>query len=250
MAGEIYNVYLGGDALKFPWENWLDNGMSDPNAWTTYASHLKRTHFTVPFHFDRFGDYWNKWFVESGMTDLEVGQGMGVNLLAAGSLLRNVVVHVKNPLPGTKIKVLVHGTAGDEPTDVDMLSKAVDSAKAAYEKAVAAQNADPQDAAKKTAANKAKAKLDKAEDDLVAATTTLIVEHEVDFAKAGFYNFAVDKFLQTNGKIDFVLVEGTLANACFSIQAEVNNFDDQHGCTCGSIPCDTVFPDAMCNPNK
>lgn len=249
MAGEVFNVFLGGDALKFPWENWLDNNKSDPNGWHTYASHLKRTHFTVPFHFDRFSDYWNKWFVESDMTDLEVGQGLGINLLAAGSLIRETVVHVKKPLPGTKIKVQLMGKAADEPADVTALVAAVSEARKAYETAVSEANAAPDDASKKTAVKDAKKALDAADKAHDDATSTLIEEHEVDFSKAGFYRFKTDKFLQTNGMVNAILTEGTLANACFSVMIEVNNFDDQHGCSCGVIPCDTMYPDALCNPN-
>lgn len=249
MAGQIYNVFLGGDALKYPWENWLDNSVSDPSQWTTYASHLKRTHFTVPFHFDRFSDVWNKWFEESGKTDLEVGEGLGVNLLAAGSLVRELVVHVKKPLPGTKVKVQLLGTVGDKPTDLNTLAKAIETAKANYEKAVAALNADPENATKKTAVATAKTAYDKAEEALDAATAKMFDEYEIDFAQAGFYRFPINKMLQSNGKVDVVLTAGTFENACFSVMTEVNNFDDQHGCSCGFVPCDTPYPDAMCQPN-
>lgn len=249
MAGEIYDVFLGGDALKFPWENWLDNKVSDPNNWTTYASHLKRTNFTVPWHFDRFSDYWNKWFEESGMTDLEVGQGFGVNLLASGSRVKELVVHVKKALPGTKVKVKLLGTVGDAPTDVNQLTTAISEAKKAYEEAMSALNADPENAGKKKAVKDKKTALDAAEKALDDATATMFAEHEVDFAQAGFYSFPVDKFLQSNGGVHVVLSEGTLANACFSVMVEVNNFDDQHGCSCGVLPCDTMFPDPLCQPN-
>lgn len=249
MAGEIYNVYLGGDALKFPWENWLDNSKSNPVAWDTYASHLKRTHFTVPFHFDRFSDYWNKWFEESGITDLEVGQGLGINLLAAGSLVREVVVQVKKPLPGTKVKVQMLGTIGDAPADVTALTDAIDKAKKAYETAVAEANAAPQDQGKKAAVTAAKKKLDDADKALAAATAQMFDEYEIDFTKAGFYRFPINKFLQTNGAVNAILTAGTLANACFSVMVEVNNFDDQHGCSCGVLPCDTQYPDPLCQPN-
>lgn len=250
MAGEIYDVFLGGDALKFPWENWLDNKVSDPNQWTTYASHLKRTNFTVPWHFDRFSDYWNKWFEESGMTDLEVGQGFGINLLAAGSRVKELVVHVKKPLPGTKVKVQLLGTVGNAPTDVTALTTAVTDAKKAYEEAMSALNATPEDTAKKKAVKDKKAAVDEAEKALDAATTKMFVEHEVDFAQAGYYAFPIDKFLQSNGGVHAILSEGTLANACFSVMVEVNNFDDQHGCSCGVLPCDTFYPDPLCQPSN
>lgn len=250
MAGEIYNVFLGGDALKFPWENWLDNGVSDPNNWTTYASHLKRTNFTVPWHFDRYSDYWNKWFEESGITDLQVGQGFGVNLLAAGSRVKEVVVHVKKALPGTKVKVKLLGTVGNAPTDVNKLMTDIENAKKAYEAAVSALNAAPTDAAKKTAVATAKGKLDAAEKALDDSTAATVAEHEVEFSQAGFYTFPVDKFLQSNGGVQVLLAEGTLSNACFSVMVEVNSFDDQHGCSCGVLPCDTLYPDPLCQPNN
>lgn len=248
MAGEIYNVFLGGDKLKFPWENWMDNGVSDPQQWTTYAAHLKRTNFTVPWHFDRFSDVWNKWFEESGITDLEVGQGFGANLLAAGSELKYLVVHVKKALPGTKVKVQLLGTTGNEPADLSKLEKAIEDARKAYESAVAEANVAPEDAAKKKAVTKAKADVQKAEDEMAKATATLIQEHSVDFTNAGFYRFQIGEFLQTNGKVDVILEEGTLANACFSVMVEVNNFDDQHGCSCGVLPCETEYPDPLCQP--
>lgn len=249
MAGQIYDVFLGGDKLKFPWENWYDNGVSDPSDWTTYASHLKRTHFTVPFHFDRYSDVWNKWFEESGKTDLEVSDGFGVNLLAAGSLVREMVIHVKKPLEGTKMKFQLLGTTGDKPSDLTKLSKAIEDAKKAYEAAMAALNADPDNAGKKKAADDAKKAYNAAEASFDAATVKLIREEEVDFSQAGFYRFNIDKFLQSNGKVNAVLTAGTLSNACFSVMVEVNNFDDQHGCSCGVIPCDTLYPDPLCQPN-
>lgn len=248
MAGELFNVYRGGDKLKFPWENWVDADQSNPNGWNPYAGHIKRTNFTPLFWFDRYSDHWNKWFEESGFTDLEVGQGLGAMLLAAGSDVKQVVVHVKKPLPGTKIKVQVLGTAGNEPADMSALQAAIDKAKADYQKAVDALNAAPEDAAKKKAVTAAKKALNDAEAAMAEATKMLIQEHEVDFANAGFYRFKVDEFLQTNGKVDVILTEGTLDNACFSVLTEVNWFDDQHGCSCGVLPCDTEYPEPLCQP--
>lgn len=73
---------------------------------------------------------------------------------------------------------------------------------------------------------------------MAKATKTLIQSHEVDFANAGL-PFSINEFLQTNGKVDVELSAGTLDNACFSVLTEVNWFDDQHGCSCGVLPCDT-----------
>lgn len=246
MAGTIYDVFLGGDKLKLPQDNWLDNSVSDPNMWMTYASHLKRTHFTVPFFFDRFSPLWTEWFNESGMADIGVGDGLGVTWLSRGSLINDLVINVKRPLAGTKIKVKMMGTTSDAPADVSALEDAVKKAKESYQDAVSALNASPGDAAKKKAVATAKAALQAAEDALVEATKAVFQEEEVDFSKAGFYRFPVDKLLQTNGKVDVMLEEGTLAGACFSVLVDVINFDDQHGCTCGQTPCDTTFPEALC----
>lgn len=246
MAGTIYDVFLGGDKLKLPQENWMDNSVSDPNMWMTYASHLKRTHFTVPFVFDRFSPVWVEWFKESGLTDLSTGDGLGATWLSRGSLINDLVVHVKRPLPGTKLKVKMMGTTADAPADVVALEDAVNAAKTAHQEAISALNASPDDAAKKKAVKDAKTALDAAEEALVEATKTVFQEEEIDFSKAGFYRFPVDKMLQTNGKVDVILEEGTLVGACFSVLVDVINFDDQHGCTCGQIPCDTPYPDPLC----
>lgn len=244
----VYNVFLGGDKLKYPWDNWMDNDQSDKNAKLEYAAHLKRTNYTVPFFFSRFAPHWNSWFVESGLTDLADGDGFKAFQLAAGSQLKQLVFHNKQAVPGTTVKLELSGVTGKEPADVEKLNKAVEDAQTAYEKAHAASVKEPDNAELKTKAAEAKAKLDKANEALQEATETVIATHEVDLSKVGYFVFDVNEFLQTNGDLTIVKKSGTFESACFSAFVEVNDFSDEHQCHCGVLPCDTEYPDPLCTP--
>lgn len=242
----IHNVFLGGDKLKYPWDNWMDNDQSDKNAKLEYAAHLKRTNYTVPFFFSRFAPHWNSWFEESGMTDLANGDGFKVFQLAAGSQLKQLVFHNKVAVPGTKVSLELSGITGKEPADMVALNKAVTDAQSAYEKAHAASVKAPDDAGLKAKAIEAKAKVDEANQALQEATETVIATHEVDLSKAGYFVFDIGEFLQTNGDLTIIKKEGTFESACFSAFVEVNDFSDEHQCHCGVLPCDTDYPDALC----
>lgn len=244
----IYNVFLGGDKLKYPWDNWMDNDQSDKNAKQEYAAHLKRTNYTVPFFFSRFAPHWNNWFVESGMTDIANGDGFKAFQLAAGSQIKQLVFHNKVAVPGTKVKLELSGVTGKEPADLAALNKAVTDAQSAYEKAHAAVVKAPDDAGLKAKAAEAKAKVDEANKALQEATETVISTHEVDLSKVGYFVFDIGEFLQTNGDLTIIKTEGTFESACFSAFVEVNDFSDEHECHCGVLPCDTDYPDALCTP--
>lgn len=244
----VYNVFLGGDKLKYPWDNWTDNDQSDKNAKLEYAAHLKRTNYTVPFFFSRFAPHWNSWFVESGLTDLADGDGFKAFQLAAGSQLKQLVFHNKQAVPGTTVKLELSGVTGKEPADVEKLNKAVEDAQTAYEKAHAASVKEPDNAELKTKAAEAKAKVDDANKALQEATETVIATHEVDLSKVGYFVFDVNEFLQTNGDLTIVKKSGTFESACFSAFVEVNDFSDEHQCHCGVLPCDTEYPDPLCTP--
>lgn len=244
----VYNVFLGGDKLKYPWDNLMDNDQSDKNAKLEYAAHLKRTNYTVPFFFSRFAPHWNSWFVESGLTDLADGDGFKAFQLAAGSQLKQLVFHNKQAVPGTTVKLELSGVTGKEPADVEKLNKAVEDAQTAYEKAHAASVKEPDNAELKTKAAEVKAKLDKANEALQEATETVIATHEVDLSKVGYFVFDVNEFLQTNGDLTIVKKSGTFESACFSAFVEVNDFSDEHQCHCGVLPCDTEYPDPLCTP--
>lgn len=249
MAGKIYNVFLGGDKFKRPEDNWMDNNLSDFRKHLEYAGHLKRAHWVVPFVFDRFApNTWESWFRESGLTDLEPGDSFGANLVAAGSFMNNLVFHNKKALPGTKLVLKLLGNTGDEPANVAALTEAIKTAKDAYDKAVTAVNASPEDEALKKAMTKAKKALDEAEDKLQKVSDDVVAEHEVDLSLAGFFRFPVGKLFQSNGMLYVELKEGTLMNACFTALFDVEYFDDEHGCHCGQLPCDTPYPDAECQP--
>lgn len=244
----IYNVFLGGDKLKYPWDNWMDNDQSDKNAKLEYAAHLKRTNYTVPFFFSRFAPHWNSWFVESGLTDIANGDGFKAFQLAAGSQLKQLVFHNKTAVPGTTVKLELSGITGREPTNVAALTKAVEDAQSAYETAHAAVVKDPGNAGLKATADAKKADLDKAHKDLQEATETVIATHEVDLSKVGYFVFDIGEFLQTNGDLTIYKKEGSFESACFSAFVEVNDFSDEHQCHCGVLPCDTDYPDALCTP--
>lgn len=248
MMSVVYNVFLGGDKLKYPWDNWMDNDQSDKNAKLEYAAHLKRTNYTVPFFFSRFAPHWNNWFVESGLTDIADGDGFKAFQLAAGSQLKQLVFHNKQAAPGTVVSLELSGVTGKEPADVEKLNKAVTTAQAAFEKAHAAAVKEPEKAGLKTKADKAKADLEEAQAALQEATETVIATHEVDLSTAGYFVFDIGEFLQTNGDLTIIKKSGTLASACFSAFVEVNDFSDEHQCHCGVLPCDTEYPDALCTP--
>lgn len=244
----VYNVFLGGDKLKYPWDNWMDNDQSDKNAKLEYAAHLKRTNYTVPFFFSRFAPHWNSWFVESGLTDLADGDGFKAFQLAAGSQLKQLVFHNKQAVPGTTVKLELSGVTGKEPADVEKLNKAVEDAQTVYEKAHAASVKEPDNAELKTKAAEAKTKVDDANKALQEATETVIATHEVDLSKVGYFVFDVNEFLQTNGDLTIVKKSGTFESACFSAFVEVNDFSDEHQCHCGVLPCNTEYPDPLCTP--
>lgn len=245
----IYKVFLGGDKLKYPWDNWMDNDLSNKNAKLEYAAHLKRTNYTVPFFFSRFAPHWNSWFVESEMTDIADGDAFEATWLAAGSLVKRIVFHNKTALPDTTVTLQLNGTVGEAPADLLALTKALEDAQTAYEKVHAASVKAPDDANLKTKATEAKTKVDEANKALQAATSTEIATHEVDLSKVGYFMFEVDKFLQTNGNLHIIKKSGTFNPACFSAFVEVNDFSDEHECHCGVVPCDTIYPDAQCTPD-
>lgn len=244
----VYNVFLGGDKLKYPWDNWMDNDQSDKNAKLEYAAHLKRTNYTVPFFFSRFAPHWNSWFVESGLTDLADGDGFKAFQLSAGSQLKQLVFHNKQAVPGTTVKLELSGVTGKEPADVEKLNKAVEDAQTVYKKAHAASVKEPDNAELKTKAAEAKTKVDDANKALQEATETVIATHEVDLSKVGYFVFDVNEFLQTNGDLTIVKKSGTFESACFSAFVEVNDFSDEHQCHCGVLPCNTEYPDPLCTP--
>lgn len=244
----VYNVFLGGDKLKLPWDNWMDNDQHDKNAKLEYAAHLKRTNYTVPFFFSRHAPHWQNWYTESELTDIADGDGFKVFQLAAGSHLKKLVFHNKVAVPGTNVTLELSGVTGDAPADVESLTKAIETAQSAYETAHAAAVKAPDDTSLKTAAEKAKKTLDDAKKALQEATETVIATHEVDLSKVGYFAFDIDKFLQTNGDLTIIKKAGTFNSACFSAFVEVNDFSDEHQCVCGVLPCDTDYPDPLCTP--
>lgn len=244
----IYNVFLGGDKLKYPWDNWMDNDQSDKNAKLEYAAHLKRTNYTVPFFFSRFAPHWNSWFVESGLTDIANGDGFKAFQLAAGSQLKQLVFHNKTAVPGTTVTLELSGITGKAPTNVTTLTKALETAQADYEKAHAAAVKDPSNATLKAKADAEKAKVEAANKALQEATETVIATHDVDLSNVGYHVFDIGEFLQTNGDLTIYKKDGTFESACFSAFVEVNDFSDEHQCHCGVLPCDTDYPDALCTP--
>ena len=244
----VYNVFLGGDKLKYPWDNWMDNDQHDKNARLEYAAHLKRTNYTVPFFFSRHAPHWVNWFTESELTDIADGDGFKAFQLAAGSHLKTLVFHNKVPSPGTTVTLELSGVTGEQPADLEALNKAIKTAKTAYEKAHAASVKAPDNESLKSTADEAKKALDTAMTALQEATETVIATHEVDLSKVGYFVFDINKFLQTNGDLTIIKKAGTFNSACFSAFVEVNDFSDEHQCMCGVIPCDTTFPDPLCTP--
>lgn len=242
-----YSIFLGGNKRHYGMMDVaLESELTPFNAHVEYAAHLKRRHFVLPYHYSHYDENHQMWYRENGIRDLEVGDELVINLLAAGTKLNDYVFHNKTAVPGTKFEVEIHGSASDSPVDQEALYTAVDEAKAKLSKAQAALMAKMDDADLKKAVADAKKAVADAEKALMDAATEVVAKFEIDAAQAGFHRFEVNSFLQTNGLVVLRLKEGTMMNTCWSSMLDLVHFDDQHACACGVEPCETDYPDAEC----
>lgn len=242
-----YSIFLGGNKRHYgmmdvAWEAEL----TPFNEHVEYAAHLKRRHFVLPYHYSHYGENEQMWYREQGMRDLQPGDELVINLLAAGTKLNDYVFNNKTAVPGTLFEIEIHGSASDSPVDQEKLFAAVEAAKAKLSKAQTALMANMDDAKLKAAVAEAKAGVVEAEKALMEASSEVVAKFEVDAAQQGFHYFKVDEFLQTNGVVVLRLKEGTMMNTCWSSMLDLVHFDDQHGCACGVEPCETDYPDPEC----
>lgn len=244
-----YNVYLGGnkrvDATRANGESMWDAGLDPADQHVEYAAHLKTRHKTMQYYYDDGHEHTRMFYRSKGLGVLPVGDELGVILLAAGSMVNNIVFHNKKAADG-KVKVILNGKAGDAPADISALLDAVAAAKEAQSAAIAEANTDPTNAALKKKVAAAKQAVADAEKALTDANNTEVQSFDVDLSKVGYTVLRADKFLQTNGDITVNIVEGSLSGSCWTVSASVESHNDQHGCSCYTAPCDTVYPDPLC----
>lgn len=241
-----YNIFLGGNKRHYgPLDVAWESELTPFNEHVEYAAHLKRRHFVLPYHYSHYDENHQMWYREQQMRDLDVGDELVVNLLAAGSKLNDYVFNNKVAVPGTVFEVEIVGSASETPLDMDKLYEAVDAAKKALLEANTAYAAD-QTTEKKAAVTKAKDAVAKAEENVYKALSTTVAKFEIDASQEGFHYFEVNQFLQTNGLVIVRLKEGSMIGTCWSSMLDLVHFDDQHGCVCGIEPCDTEYPDPEC----
>ena len=243
-----YNIYLGGNKrnnAQYGDAMW-DAGLDPADQHVEYAAHLKTRHKTVQYYYDDGHEHMRMWYRQKGLGVLPVGDELGVVLLAAGSYVDHIVFHNKKQMEEGKVTVILNGTASDAPTDLAKLSDAVQAAKDALAAAQAKANTDPTNATLKAAVTKAKTALAAAEQAIADANSTEIETFEVDLTKVGYTILRTQKMLQTNGDITVKIAEGSLSGSCWTVSASVEHHNDQHGCSCYTAPCETVYPEALC----
>lgn len=242
-----YNIYLGGNKRNVAayGDAMWDSGLTPADQHVEYAAHLKTRHKTMQFYYDDGHEHMRMWYRQKGLGVLPVGDELGVILLAAGSMINNIVLHNKKPAEG-KISVILNGTAGLEPTDDAAYAEKLKEAKDALAKAQAQANTNPTDKGLKAAVTAAKKAVADAEKAVADANNTEVAKFEVDLSKVGYVVVPTNEFLQTNGDITVKVDEGSLSGACFTVSASVESHNDQHGCSCYQAPCDTVYPDPLC----
>lgn len=244
-----YLIYLGGNkrvnATYANGESMWDAGLDPADQHVEYAAHLKTRHKTMQYYYDDGHEHTRMFYRSKGLGVLPVGDELGVILLASGSMVNNIVFHNKKPAEG-KLTVILNGKAGDAPDNAATLADAVAKAKEELAKAQAQLNTDPTNAGFKTAVTNAKKKVADAEKALADANNTEVQSFEVDLSKVGYTVLRSDKFLQSNGDITVKIKEGSLSGSCWTVSASVESHNDQHGCSCYTAPCETVYPEALC----
>lgn len=243
-----YNVYLGGNRrINVAYgEPMRDSGLDPADQHVEYAAHLKTRHKTLQFYYDDGHENWRMWYRQKGLGTLPVGDELGAILTAAGSYVNNIVFHNKKALEDGKLTIILNGVAGDSPADTVALADKVKEAKEALANAQAELNTDPTNTGKKKAVTDAKKTLSDAEKALADANNTEVETMDVDLTKAGYTVLRADKFLQSNGDITVKIKEGSLSGSCFTVSASIENHNDQHGCSCYTAPCETVYPEPQC----
>lgn len=243
-----YSIFLGGNKRHYgPLDVAWESDLTPFDEHVEYAAHLKRRHFVLPYHWSYGDENHQMWFREQGIRDLAVGDELAVGLLAAGSKLYDYVFNNKMPVEGTKFEIEILGSASDSPLDMDAITAKLDEAKAALTEAQTALAAaqTPENLAAVTEKQEA---VKTAEDEMYAALSQSVAKFEVDANKPGFHYFEVNKFLQTNGLVIVRLKEGTMVGSCWSSMLNLVHFDDQHGCACVNLPCETEYPEPECRP--
>ena len=244
-----YLIYLGGNkrvnATYANGESMWDAGLDPADQHVEYAAHLKTRHKTLQYYYDDGHEHTRMFYRTKGLDVLPVGDELGVILMAAGSMVNNIVFHNKKAAEG-KVTVILNGKAGDAPDNTAALVDAVTTAKEALAKAQAQANADPTNQGLKTALTAAKKKVTDAEKALAEANNTEVETFDVDLSKVGYTVLRSGEFLQTNGDITVKIKEGSLSGSCWTVSASVESHNDQHGCSCYTAPCETVYPDPLC----
>lgn len=243
-----YNIYLGGNKRNIAQygDAMWDAGLDPADQHVEYAAHLKTRHKTMQFYYDDGHEHMRMWYRQKGLGVLPVGDELGVILLAAGSFVNNIVFHNKKQMDEGKLQIILNGKAADAPTDLSALVEAVTKAKDGLAKAQAQANTDPTNKGLKAAVTAAKKALADAEEALAKANSTEVETFEVDLTKVGYTVLRSTEFLQSNGDITVKVLEGSLSGSCWTVSASVENHNDQHGCSCYTAPCDTVYPDPQC----
>lgn len=243
-----YSLYLGGNkrSVVERGDAMRDAGLDPVDQHVEYAAHLKTRHKTLQFYYDDGHEHIRMWYRQKGLGVLPVGDEIETHLLAAGSMINDIVFHNKKAVESGKLKITLTGKAGDAPADLSTLSAAVETAKEELASAQAMANTDPTNADKKAAVTAAKKKHAAAEKALADASNTEVESFEVDLSKEGYTVLRSNKFLQSNGFITLKIEEGSLSGTCFTISASIENHNDQHGCSCYTAPCETPYPNPTC----
>lgn len=222
----VHKVFTGGVAAKIKPSH---QRHSEAPSVVRYAGHLQNRNFVIPFIYDGAGDTWSGYREMHG--GFATGDTLQTHLLSADTLVKALVFHNKKPAGDinadtgavttpAKIKIALYDgeTKVEESAEID-LSK-VGRTVLEFNKA----------ATKKTTAK------DTNNDGVVNDKDT----PETFVSTRGAY-------LGKNGTARIEIVDGTGINsACFSMFADITDFYDEKGCTCGSECCPNGYADAKC----
>ena len=237
-----HNLYQGGNRRNLPWEPMIQSGNTHHTV--RYAAHLPTKHRVLPFYFNQLDAGVQDYLEQVAPNGIVVNDSLAVHLLAAGTLVREIVVEIKRALPGVMLRVDLMGVAGD--TNAQSVDDATDAS--------TNDTSDQLNPGFGTAGSEA----------------VSIISRTINASVAGYYRLPVVRRVGINQDYDangvLLADEGvvtitptvlpvdpqnpgntpTLQNACFSVYTELVHFEDGNECPCPQEPCGAEYPTPEC----
>lgn len=277
-----YLIHDGGNLLQLPWSVQTSGRVG--NYRVNYAEHHKRRTLEIEKHIDTQSYVWNGFdFSINGEADdkpivLATGDELATHIFGTGTLIDYIVFHVKRAGSGT-ITPFIEQDDGTRlaVTAVDGSNLTIDLSQTGhYYGVVPAQASTPATGSAATPA----ADTGAAGDGVTSVTVTIpeqtvtnsaldggsitIPAQEVTVnvplgaAAEGAGSGKPMPYMTTdNGVIGFAFTaekddddKDMAFDTCLGIYMAIKDFWDEHECECAPAPCETVYPDAICAPNK